>query len=383
MRLKLIAILPGIVLFWACTTRSAEQQHPSAQSTGTVALSDPEAASIARALFSNLQDLSGNHVLLGHQDALAYGIGWKGDKFRTDIHDVSGDHPALFGWDLGYVDQADNIDGVPFREMANWAIAAYSKGGINTYSWHMWNYASGGDSWDTASCVKACLPGGSAHATYLEKLDLVAAFFSGLKNESGELIPVVFRPFHEMNGDWFWWGRASCKPEDYKALFRFTVDYLRKEKQLHQLIIAYSTDLFISPGEYMTWYPGDAYVDVMGFDDYKGLNNRSETHKTVFMLETLDSISSAHGKLMAITETGLETIPDPAWFTDVVLSTLKTNNSTRKASWILFWRNGRTDHFYAPYPGHSSAPDFIEFMDDSLMLSLTELPELYKITTNH
>jgi mannan endo-1,4-beta-mannosidase len=62
----------------------------------------------------------------------------------------------------------------------------------------------------------------------------------------------------------------------------------------------------------------------------------------------------------------------------VVLSTLKHNASTRKASWILFWRNGRPDHFYAPYPGHPSAPDFIQFMNDSLMFSLSELPDLYK-----
>lgn len=96
------------------------------------------------------------------------------------------------------------------------------------------------------------------------------------------------------------------------------------------------------------------------------------------MLETLDSLSTRHGKLMTISETGLETIPNENWFTDVVLSTLKTNVSTRKASWILFWRNGRPDHFYAPHPGHPSAADFIAFMNDSLMLSLSEIPSLYQ-----
>jgi mannan endo-1,4-beta-mannosidase len=62
----------------------------------------------------------------------------------------------------------------------------------------------------------------------------------------------------------------------------------------------------------------------------------------------------------------------------VVLPVLKKNASTRRTSWLLLWRNGRPDHFYAPYPGHPAAPDFIEFMNDSLMLSLSELPELYQ-----
>ncbi|MCK5134996.1 MAG: hypothetical protein KAR19_04350 [Bacteroidales bacterium] len=367
-----------LVVLSSCTSGTDTQsQNEIAENVSTIALSDTLATPMASSLYYNLYQLSNDHVLLGHQDALAYGMGWKGDEFRTDIHDVSGDHPAVFGWDLGHMGDTENIDGVPFSEMKQWAISAFNNGGINTYSWHMRNYASGGSSWDIAPCVDAVLPGGSAHETYLEKLDLAAEFFSSLKTNDGLPIPVIFRPFHEMNGGWFWWGTKSCTPDSYIELFRFTIDYLRNEKQLHHLIIAYSTDLFTSTQEYMTFYPGDDYVDVMGFDDYKGLNRKEATHQTVFMLETLDSLSTAHAKLMTISETGLEAIPNPVWFTDVVLSTLKTNTSTRKAAWILFWRNGRPDHFYAPYPGHTSAPDFIKFMNDSLMLSLSELPDLY------
>ena len=382
---KFIAFVLTAMLFYSCVNQTAPDNNLiSATKDPAITLSDPKATPMSKTLFGNLQALSADHVLLAHQDALAYGIGWKGDEFRTDINDVCGDHPAIFGWDLGHIGDDKNIDDVPFEDMKKWAIAAFEKGGINTYSWHMRNYAIGGSSWDTDPCVDACLPGGAIHDNYLEKLDLAAEFFSNLKSENGEPIPVIFRPFHEMNGGWFWWGSASCTPESYQQIFRFTVDYLRNEKQLHHLIIAYSPDVFTSAKEYMTWYPGDEYVDVMGFDDYKGLNKKEETHRTVFMLETLDSLSTAHGKLMTISEAGLETIPNEIWFTDVVLSTLKTNSSTRKAAWILFWRNGRPDHFYGPYPGHSSAPDFVEFMNDDLMLSLSELPNMYKtpLTTN-
>lgn len=341
-------------------------------------LSDQNATPMAVALFTQLADLSGDHVLVGHQDALAYGMGWKGEEFRSDIDDVLGDHPAVFGWDLGHLGDEENIDGVPFEDMKQWAIAAYEKGGISTFSWHMRNYAMGGSSWDRDSCVEACLQGGEIHELFLEKLNLAADFFASLKNTEGELIPVIFRPFHEMTGSWFWWGKGNCSAEQYKELFRFTIDYLRNTHNLHQLIIAYSPDKFTSPEQYMEFYPGDNYVDVMALDDYQGFHSKESSVKTVKRLEIIDSLSTSHHKLMAVSETGLETIPNEKWFTEVVLSTLNANASTRKAAWILFWRNGRPDHYYAPYPGHASVPDFIEFMNHDLMLSLSELPDLYK-----
>jgi mannan endo-1,4-beta-mannosidase len=236
----------------------------------------------------------------------------------------------------------------------------------------------GGSSWDKDSCVEACLPGGRVHNLYLEKLDLAADFFSGIKTSSGELIPLVFRPFHEMTGGWFWWGKGNCSTEQYKELFRFTVDYLRQEKGMHQLLIAYSTDKFESAEQYMEFYPGDDYVDIMAFDDYHGVSSTETMGSTIKRLEVIDSLSWAHAKLMALTETGQETIPNPLWFTEVVLPILDHSESTRRTAWILFWRNGRPDHFYAPHPDHPVVPDFIEFMEHPLMSSLSETPDLYK-----
>jgi len=377
LRIILICCLAGAIS--ACQSGPGNKEsEKSLSSDSRATLSDPDATPMAEALYSNLYELSADHVLLGHQDALAYGMGWKGEEFRTDINDVLGDHPAVFGWDLGHVGDAQNIDGVPFMDMSRWAMAAHERGGINTYSWHMRNYAVSGSSWDTDSCVEACLPGGAMHELYLEKLDLAAMFFSSLRTRTAELIPVLFRPFHEMTGSWFWWGKGNCSADQYKALFRFTIDYLRNEHQLHQLIIVYSPDKFRTAEEYMDFYPGDEYVDVMALDDYQGFRSKESSAMTIRRLEIMDSLSTSHHKLMAVSETGLETIPNHKWFTEVVLPTLNANASTRRAAWILFWRNGRPDHFYAPYPGHASAPDFIEFMNHDLMLSLSELPDLYK-----
>ena len=346
-------------------------------------LSDPLAIQEATILYNNLFSLSGKAVLVGHQDALAYGIGWAGDTFRTDINDVCGDFPAIFGWDLGHIGEVNNIDGVPFDRMRQWAVEAYKRGGINTYSWHSGNFASGGNAWDISSCVSKILPGGEQHDSFLSKLDLVAEFFAGLKNENGDLIPVIFRPWHEMNGGWFWWGSKSCTPDEYKELYRFTVHYLRDVKKLHNIIYAYSPDVFSSEEEYVTWYPGDGYVDVLGVDDYRYMKSKQDRPQTIAMLEIMDKLAGERSKLFAMTETGLENIPDPEWFTGVVLPALAANASTVRTSWILFWRNARTDHFHAPYPGHASAADFIKFRNDSLTWFLSDIRGKQEKEANH
>lgn len=42
-------------------------------------------------------------------------------------------------------------------------------------------------------------------------------------------VPVLFRPWHEHTGSWFWWGEKLCTPEEYKALWHMTVDILRSD----------------------------------------------------------------------------------------------------------------------------------------------------------
>jgi mannan endo-1,4-beta-mannosidase len=325
-----------------------------------------------------MSTLAKQKVLVGHQDALAYGMGWKDENFRTDINDVCGDHPAIFGWDLGHIGDSSNIDNVSFDKMKEWSLKAYEKGGINTYGWHSRHFNTEGSSWDTTSCVADILPNGEKHEAYLVKLNKVADFFADLKNDKGELIPVLFRPFHEMNGGWFWWGAKSCTTNEYKALWKFTVDYLRNERKLHNIIYIYSTDFFSTKEEYLAYYPGDAYVDILGYDDYKGLNEKANTHNSIKVLEILADLASEKNKLYTISETGIETIPNEIWFTDVVLPMIKTNSKTAGISYILFWRNGRPDHFYVPYPGHNSVPNFIDFVNDDMTLFLSEIKNIYK-----
>src|SRR5690606_16727078 len=190
-----------------------------------------------RALYANLLTISNHGFLFGHQDDDAYGVNWRGDRKRSDVKDITGSYPAVHGWDIGKdLKLTQNIDSVPYKNMLKWIRQTYKRGGINTISWHWDNPVTKGSSWDKTPAVKEILPGGSAHSVFTEQLDQLARFFKKCKS------PVIFRPWHEHNGDWFWWGRGNCTEEEYIQLWQFTVKYLRDEQNIHNLIYAFSPD---------------------------------------------------------------------------------------------------------------------------------------------
>jgi mannan endo-1,4-beta-mannosidase len=266
---------------------------------------------------------------------------------------------------------------------------------VITLSWHMANPASGGNSWDTTAALASILPGAPNHAKYVGWLDRFAEFALSLRAPTARgdtvLVPVVFRPFHEMSGSWFWWGGRHARPEDFQALWRFTVEYLRDRKGVHNLLYAYSPDKLYDygPAHFFDWYPGDAYVDVLGMDQYYWPASatwapKDQVASFAESMRFLAREASARGKLAAITETGFETIPDPTWWTGKLLAALKSDTLTRRMAWVLVWRNatrageGR-EHYYGPYRGHPSAPDFVRFVSDSLIVLENELPDLYRV----
>ena len=324
---------------------------------------DKKATKECKILYKNLTKSSDKQILFGHQDDLAYGFGWKYLPGESDVKRVSGYYPAVIGHDIGHIGNKVNIDTVPFDLIRKSIIETYCRGGVNTVSWHAQDPVLGGDSWSNRdSCVSTVadiLPGAPHHAEWCKKLDLVAEFFKSLKAPDGTTIPILFRPFHEMNGDWFWWGRKHCSPEEYKQLFRFTVDYLIKNKKVHNLIITYSPNGVSSEEEFMERYPGNEYVDIIGFDFYQigkeGLTRyREEMNRN---LRILSDVAKKTGKIAALTETGFEQIPIPTWWTQILYPLI----DPYPIAYVLLWRNGRPDHYYVPFPGQISSPDFIKF----------------------
>lgn len=398
------------LLLGACgqTTVETPSDRPATADTAKTAprpspplLIDSEATDRTRALYRNLHRISGERVLFGHQDALAYGVTWVNEPGRSDVKDVTGSHPAVYGWELGNLalGAEENLDGVNFAQMQEWIRAGHERGAVITLGWHMSNPVTGGDAWDTRPAVGDILPGGEAHGTFVEYLDTLVAFNEGLTatDERGReyAIPVIFRPWHEHNGNWFWWGREHTGEAEYIQLWRFTVEYLRDERGIDNFIYAYSPDrsridLDNFREEYLYAYPGDDYVDIIGLDNYWDLGHpgneaSAEEQAEGFRrsLEATVALARAKNKLPALTEGGYETVPDPTFWTETFLAGLNANEKTRQIAYALVWRNANRekedrDHYYAPYAGQVSAEDFVDFYRHPLTLFEHGLPDLYR-----
>ena len=346
---------------------------------------DTNASEATVNLYRNLKSLAKNHIMVGHQDALAYGVKWSGDADRSDMKDVCGSHPAVYGWDIGDLDleAAGEQYVLPSADIRKYILQVYKSGGVNTISWHLFNPVTGKDPWTDTKMpnptVSMILPGGSHHPQFLESLDRAGAFLASLRDESGELIPIVFRPWHEHTGNWFWWGQKHCTPADYIQLFRFTILHLRAQHGLNNLLVAYSPYVgFNNATEYPEKYPGDDIVDVLGVDDYTVLR-RKKTEKLIFSLETVAEIAAEKGKIAAFTEAGSNKLKNRRYFSRKLLPVLSHSAGTRSLSWVLFWRNAHENHFFAPYTGHKGSRDFIKFVNDPLMLMQNNIPDMYRV----
>jgi mannan endo-1,4-beta-mannosidase len=347
---------------------------------------DKKATIETKALYKNLFGLRERGVLFGHQDALAYGLNsnksrWVGGANKSDIKTVTGAHPAIVGHDLGHLelDDAFNLDSVPFDQMRLSIQQVYANGGINTLSWHPNNPLDlKKTAWDNMeTTIPKILNDPKQLRRYKKILTRLSKYFKSLKGPQGELIPVIFRPYHEHTGSWFWWGADHCTPDEYKAFWRMTVDHLVKKKKVHNLLYAYSTDNFKNEAHYLERYPGDEYIDLLGFDTYHRNAPISDSNfiaNAKRMVGTIKKLGTEKNKLYAITETGLEQIKENDWWTRILNPIIQDSG----LSYVLLWRNGRPDHFYAPFESQGSVEDFKLFFNYPHTLFEKDISNLYK-----
>lgn len=369
-----------VILFFLCLPATLFSQDPI----------DKKATKKTKALYVNLKHLAERGIMFGHQEDQAYGIQWSAVKGRSDVKEICGAYPAVHGWDVGKEGEERNLDGVLYHDMKKWIKDSFKRGGVNTISWHADNPVSGGNTWDTTRAVIHILPGGKDHQKYVERLDKVAAFLHSCKVGFTK-VPIIFRPFHEHNGNWFWWGKGHCTEEEYIALWRFTISYLRDQKNLHHVLYAFSPDrsrmdINVGASSYLYGYPGDDYVDVLGFDNYMDVgilwNTKpleQQQKDLILGLGIVSQLAIEKNKVAAFTETGLEGVTLPTWYTQMILQPLKSNNQI-KLAYMMVWRNANEKHHYAPYPGHPAVPDFIQFYKDEYTFFENDIPNLYRST---
>ena len=221
--------------------------------------------------------------------------------------------------------------------------------------------------------VYRIIPGGDLHEKFRGYLDKVAEFIGSLK-VGEEMVPVLFRPWHEHSGSGFWWGNGNCTQEQFVALWKFTVEYLRDTKGLHNILYVFSTDIVSSQSAYLNFWPGSEWVDVLGIDAYER-PGWTLPENGIRLMRLLNHISYQKNKPFAFTETGVEcnTTMDK-WWTKNLAASFKDLSP----AYVLVWRNKDMSHFYGPYPGCVSEDDFKAFVASDNILLESETGNIYE-----
>ena len=331
------------------------------------------AKTIRQQAIERMQLLLQRGYMFGHQDDPFYGITWQWERGRSDVLETCGDYPAVMGFDLGGLEIGDekNLDSVPFTRIREELLAHVRRGGIVTISWHPRNPYTGGTAWDNQDSivVQSILPGGMQHRKFLLWMKNIRNFLLTLKDSNGHLVPIIFRPWHENNGGWFWWGANQCTAKEYHALWCMLQDYLLSEG-LDNLVWSYSPNLDgnCTEQQFLERYPGDERVDIIGLDAYQWGTEEDYIRQLNGDLAMLTQYATKKGKLLALTECGMKNLPDPTWWTRI----LKPQIDKYPLSYFLVWRNAKHE-FFGPSPGEKNALYFNEMIRNINVLMLKDI----------
>lgn len=345
-----------------------------------------EPPSQARQLVERLVTLREKGIMFGHQDDPMYGLTWEYQSDSSDVKNTCGDYPAVMGFELGGIEMGDekSLDSVPFTKITEEVIAHYKRGGIITLSWHPRNpnttIDGGGNAgqkfpegtaWDVSdtTVVKSILPGGAKHELFLTWMQRMSDFLATLKTEDGTKIPIIYRPWHENTGSWFWWGEKLCTADEYKALWNMLQDKLTKDG-FDNLVWAYSPGMAadLTEEKFLERYPGDELIDMVGIDGYQWEDKESFQSQLDQNLAMLTKFADEHGKIAALTECGLKNLTDPTWWTSTLLPVVEKY----PISYLLVWRNYKKEWF-GPSPAQPDAKYFNEFFNNKKTLFLKEI----------
>jgi mannan endo-1,4-beta-mannosidase len=182
-------------------------------------------------------------------------------QLTDQIHQITGRQPAMLGVD--YADFSRGGLGITFEAPNQAAIEYWKKGGLVHVSAHLYNpvRTNGGGLRDRGVELASLLnPDSETHNRWMKELDQLAAGLQQLKEAD---VVVLWRPFHEMNGDWFWWGDHD--PETFIKVWRHMFHYFTTTKNLDNLLWIYGPNHGAKTAAY---YPGDGYADLIGLDAY-------------------------------------------------------------------------------------------------------------------
>lgn len=293
----------------------------------------------------------------------------------SDSKDVTGDHPGVFGIDPHYM----LYKGTQQRDLhINEAKYAYNNGGVVTFDFHQQSRFNSKiyikditDNRDKSLMYDIVNDLNGSRQWFYQELDVIIGW---INNDLG--FPIVFRLFHEMNGNWFWWGTSATNHTQqlYIDFFKLTVDYIRDQSNL--VLFSWSPN---APFD-ANFYPGNDYVDIIGVDIYE-----PSASGLTSLLRTLSTYAVNNRKVAALTETGYRggyVTKEPRFWTSTILKAIKDGGGDIKIAWVLAWFNApwtssQSDLFIPDNQTTGVAKsDFIDFYNDPYTLFLRDVQKL-------
>lgn len=341
-------------------------------------LCDSQATETTQILMDYLTSVYGKNIISGQQEI--YGSGNDGNyELEFDwIHDLTGKYPAirgfdfmnynpLYGWDDGtterVIDWVNNRNGIA---AGCWHInvprdfSSYKLGEL--VDWKECTYKPNETDFDTS---KAVVPGTKEYEYVQMIIEDLAEQLAIIQDSN---VPIMFRPFHEAEGNggingegsWFWWSSAGA--EVYKQLWKMLYTELTETYGIHNLIWVYNSYDY-STSE--AWYPGDEYVDIVGFDKYNTVYNRYDGLSGV---PNEDAISSTFYDLVNLTN-GKKMVAMPE--NDTIPNV--ENLTIEKAGWLYFcpWYGE-----YLMSESYNYKDTIADLYKSDYVITLDELPNL-------
>jgi mannan endo-1,4-beta-mannosidase len=299
-----------------------------------------KASSEARAVLAYLYSINGKHILSGQHN-----YNHELNRYSDSVKAMTGKYPAVWSADFYWAGPQDYGQAV-----VDEAIRKWKEGYIITLMWHVgrpsdnppykWKESVQAELTD-AQWKELITPGTPLYNRWLEQVDKTAGYLKQLRDAH---VPVLWRPYHEMNGVWFWWGDKKGK-EGFAKLWKNMFDRYVNHFELNNLLWVWGANgLRDLPKDqafdYKLYYPGAAYVDILGSDVYRFDYEQSDYNA---MLDL------ARGKLIALSEVGelpteIVLQAQPKWSMFVVWSNFILNANTPQNVKEIYSRPGTLSH---------------------------------------
>ena len=259
---------------------------------------NPNASPAARRLLARISAVAGSRIFSGQHNTpreLSF--------YSDQAHEITGSYPAIWGQDFGFSEDGD-MDGVNFRQaVIDEAKKQHAAGSIITLMWHavrpteeepvtfldsICNGMLDASDWDDL------LTGGTAvHDRWVRQVDVIAEFLAQLRDAN---VPALLRPYHEFNGDCFWWG-GRPGPRGHAALYRQLYERFVSVHHLDNLVWVWNANAPRSDAApYAGFYPGHDVVDILAADVYA--NDYRQSHHD-------ELLGLAAGRPIALGEVGV------------------------------------------------------------------------------